>query len=327
MRFAREALVVVGLASFTVPAMADNEFFTRGNWQDPGIEFRIAMQPVHDEGLTGEFYLPKDATHRPALLALGACTQPSLRGMAQGMADHGYPTLALFYCGPGATRPDLRETPLEIFKTAIDWLAKQPSVDPDHIGIIGASAGSTAALLAAARDPRVKAVVAVVPGSVVWEAPVPDVPPASLYASGGIPLPFVRGPDGALPTDARLAQMRNELNNPPPGTIIPVENIQGAVLLISAEDDLSWPSSAMANRIVARLKENHFPLPYENDVYANAGHGFFAAHDPDDPWFVALYKRLMTPSAVPNMGGTTEGNMAAQRDSWPKTLAFLHKYL
>ena len=150
---------VTGLWLLTLPAQADNEFFQRGNWQDPAIEFRIDMQPLHENTLTGELYLPKGAVHRPALLALGACTQPSLRGMAQGMADHGYPTLALFYCGPGASRPDLRETPIEIFKAATDWLAQQPSVDAAHMGVIGASAGASAALLAAANDPRLKVVV------------------------------------------------------------------------------------------------------------------------------------------------------------------------
>ena len=320
-------LTVLWLSLMTLPARADNEFFQRGNWQDPAIEFRIDMQPLHENGLTGELYLPKGAVHRPALLALGACTQPTLRGMAQGMADHGYPTLALFYCGPGTSRPDLRETPIEIFEAATDWLAQQPSVDAAHMGVIGASAGSTAAFLAAANDPRLKVVVAIVPGSVVWEAPVPGVPAASMYAVGGIPLPFVHGPDGTLPKEVLLAKMRESLRNPPSGAIIPVEKIRGAVLLASGQEDRSWPSATMADLIATRLKDKGFTFPFENDVYPGAGHGFFAAHDSSDPWFVALYQRLMTPAAYPEMGGTTEGNAAAQRDSWPKVLSFLQKYL
>jgi hypothetical protein len=323
-------LILIAIAILLIAptgAMSDNEFFVRGNWQDPAIEFRIDMQPLHESGLTGELYLPKGAVHRPALLALGACTQPTLRGMAQGMADHGYPTLALFYCGPGASRPDLRETPIEIFKAATDWLAQQPSVDAAHMGVIGASAGSTAAFLAAANDPRLKVVVAIVPGSVVWEAPVPGVPAASMYAVGGAPLPFVHGPDGTLPKEVRLAKMRESLRNPPSGAVIPVEKIKGAVLLVSGQEDRSWPSAMMADQIAARLRDKRFTFPFENDVYPGAGHGFFAAHDPGDPWFTALYRRLMTPTAFPEMGGTTEGNAAAQRDSWPKTLSFLHAHM
>ena len=317
----------MGLWLIALPAQADNEFFQRGNWQDPGIETRITMQPVHVGDLVGELYLPPKANHLPALLALGACTQPSLRGMAQGMADHGYPTLALFYCGPGTSRPDLRETPLEIFKTAIDWLARQPSVDARHMGIIGASAGATAGLLAAVNDPRIKAVVAIVPGSVVWEAPVPGAPAASMYTVGGVPLPFVHGPDGTLPKEVLLAKMRESLRNPPSGAVIPVEKIKGAVLLVSGQEDRSWPSATMADQIATRLRDKGFTFPFENDVYPDAGHGFFAAHDSSDLWFTALYQRLMTPAAFPEMGGTTAGNLAAQKGSWPKTLSFLQKYL
>jgi dienelactone hydrolase len=320
------AVAVLAWIGLTLSAQADNENFIRGNWQDPGIEFRITMQPAHEGGLTGELYLPKDSGKRPALLALGACTKEFLRGMAQGMADHGYPTLALFYCGADTAQPDLRETPVEIFKAAIDWLAAQPSVDPDHIGIIGASAGATAALLAAANDPRIKAVVAVVPGNVVWQAPVDGVPPRSMYTLHGAPLPFLSG-DGSLPVGARIEQMRESAVHAVPGAIIPVEQIKGAILLLSGEEDWSWPSAFMADRIVARLKEKNFPRPYENYSYPDAGHGFFAAHDSSDPWFSALYARLMNPTAFPETGGTLEGNTAAQRDSWPKTLAFLRRYL
>ena len=46
---------------------------------------------------------------------------------------------------------------------AIDYLAGQPDVDARHIGILGLSMGSFVALLVAARDQRVKAVVAECP--------------------------------------------------------------------------------------------------------------------------------------------------------------------
>ena len=320
--------MVVAVWLMALPAQADNEFFQRGNWQDPGIETRITMQPVQVGDLAGELYLPPNANHLPALLALEACTKPALRGLAQGMADHGYATLALFYCGVDTSRPQLQEIPLEIFKTALDWLRAQPSVDPDRVGIIGASAGAAAGLLAAARDPRVKAVVAVVPGNVVWQAPIAGGEPKSMFSLGGKPLPFLPG-DISLPTEARLTFARNSLLSQGinPRAIIPVEKIRAPILLISGKDDLSWPSSLMAEQIVARLKESKFSHPYENLSYADAGHGFFAAHDSEDPWFAELYPRLMTSAIDKQLGGTTAGNSTAQKDSWPKTLSFLQKYL
>ena len=46
---------------------------------------------------------------------------------------------------------------------AIDYLAAQPDVDARHIGILGLSMGSVVALLVAARDQRVRTVVAECP--------------------------------------------------------------------------------------------------------------------------------------------------------------------
>lgn len=45
----------------------------------------------------------------------------------------------------------------------VDWLATQPGVDPERIGIMGESQGAQVGLLTAARNPKVKAVVAFVP--------------------------------------------------------------------------------------------------------------------------------------------------------------------
>ena len=47
---------------------------------------------------------------------------------------------------------------------AFDFLAKQKNVDPDHIGIIGASYGSSLALIYAADNPKVAAVALLSPG-------------------------------------------------------------------------------------------------------------------------------------------------------------------
>jgi hypothetical protein len=79
----------------------------------------------------------------------------------------------------------------------------------------------------------------------------------------------------------------------------------------------------MADKIMARLKAHHFRFRYEHLRYANAGHGLFAAHDPTDALFAEKFAK-----AVPGaLGGTREGDVAAQADSWPKALAFLNQAL
>ena len=52
---------------------------------------------------------------------------------------------------------------------------------------------------------------------------------------------------------------------------IPVENIRGAVLLLSGIQDEQWPATDMSDQIVGRLQAHHFFYPYEH-VKLEGGH-------------------------------------------------------
>ena len=54
--------------------------------------------------------------------------------------------------------------------------------------------------------------------------------------------------------------------------VIPVERINGPVLLISGRDDLTWPSTYMADQVVARLRQHGFRHRVTHLAYDNAGH-------------------------------------------------------
>ncbi|HET9426365.1 MAG TPA: acyl-CoA thioester hydrolase/BAAT C-terminal domain-containing protein [Gemmatimonadaceae bacterium] len=51
-----------------------------------------------------------------------------------------------------------------------------------------------------------------------------------------------------------------------------MERIRGAVLLISSTDDGQWPSTAMAEQIMARLRAHGFRCPYTHIANEGAGH-------------------------------------------------------
>lgn len=53
---------------------------------------------------------------------------------------------------------------------------------------------------------------------------------------------------------------------------IKVENINGPILLISAHEDVMWPSERMGNLIVNRLKDNDFKFTCHHEVYERASH-------------------------------------------------------
>lgn len=73
--------------------------------------------------------------------------------------------------------------------------------------------------------------------------------------------------------------------------------------------DTLWPSSAMADRVMPRLKHHQHPFPFEHLRYEDAGH--------------AITRPYVATEALPH-GGTPAGAAHANADSWPRVLAFLH---
>jgi hypothetical protein len=99
---------------------------------------------------------------------------------------------------------------------------------------------------------------------------------------------------------------------------IPVEKINGAVLLVSGTDDAMWPSSLMADQVIARLKESKHRFPFEHLKYENAGHAVQSVYMP---------MHLTIEAGGMALGGTIEANAKAQADSRPKVLRFLQDNL
>ena len=98
---------------------------------------------------------------------------------------------------------------------------------------------------------------------------------------------------------------------------IPVERINGPVLLISGGADQLWPSALMASRVMDRLKRRGHPFADRHLSYESAGHLIGKAYLPTGSTLVAG-GRLET-------GGTPEANARAQADSWPRVLEFLRE--
>ena len=102
-----------------------------------------------------------------------------------------------------------------------------------------------------------------------------------------------------------------------PNAVIPVERINGPVLLVSGEADGLWPAKTMADAIVARLRANNFRHRVENLSYPDGGH-----MTPTPP---ALGPT--TPASTAQMGGTVEGTDRARAAAWPAMLCFLRDSL
>ena len=82
-----------------------------------------------------------------------------MESIAQMLAEQGYVVLLPLMRGWGGGQTDCGLSQSADTKRMIEWLASQPGVDPDRIGVMGGSFGGQVALLTGALTPRVKAIV------------------------------------------------------------------------------------------------------------------------------------------------------------------------
>lgn len=223
--------------------------------------------------MTGDLYLPADlkkGDKRPAVVFCNG-TAGTKNGTPTQLAPHfleaGFVFLAFDYRGWGASdgkllpvgplpKPDEKgEVTVKVrvvrwqmdfadqtqdIRAAIGFLAGEPGVDPERIGIIGSSYGGGLVTWVAANDPRVKCVVAQVPGMGGGRGPAAERRMYELLtkqARGETePVPLETGkPTGAM---ARYAQMRY---NPAKGIgfspVEAAEKIKAPMLLVLAEKE------------------------------------------------------------------------------------------
>jgi dienelactone hydrolase len=211
---------------------------------------------------------------------------------------------------------------LEYFDPAIAFLRAQPSVDSASIALFGTSKGAEAALLVAAQNASVRAVVAYAPSSVAWSC-ICSQSEHSSWSRGGAPVPYVPpGSDPTVPTVPGqplrpVVNYRYRLRDSSAAAraAIQVEHIRGPVMIIAGDADALWPSGDMARQLRARLA--HAPREPANAIliYPDAGHLIGKAYLPAGSTRVAG-GRIET-------GGTPLANSMAQADAWPRVLMFL----
>ncbi|MEP7284479.1 MAG: alpha/beta fold hydrolase [Chloroflexota bacterium] len=116
--------------------------------------------------IQGTFYSVSGSEKAPAVLLLHQLggTRVQWEPLIMPLAQKGYNILAVDMRGHGLTGGDRNWTLAESDAHALmDWLRKQPSVDPDHVVVIGASIGANLALRVCATDDACHATIALSP--------------------------------------------------------------------------------------------------------------------------------------------------------------------
>jgi nucleolar protein 56 len=276
-----------------------------------------------EDGLVGRLVLPEGGAHgAPVLLLHGSDgTLDATARVAAELASKGHIALALHYFGGPGLPSDLVEVPLEYVERGIEFLVERSG--SGRIAVIGVSKGGELALLVASRSARVGAVVAILPSSHVWQGVSRSGRPPlkSSWTERGKPIPFARyrrpGPGFLVRLVLRRPLTMRALYAPPDDeseAVIPVERIQGPILLVSATSDRLWPSTTFCELVEDRLKERGFGYECRHLRCEGAGHGVGLL---DSDSSSTVHQRPSSSIRL-DLGGSPQADSECRQTIWPE---------
>ncbi len=295
----------------------------------------VTRREIRDDGLTATLFTPATPGPHPVVMVLNGSGGGVNEPRAALYASRGYAALAVGYFKCEGRSDFISDTPLEYFETALQWIHRELQPQDGFVALSGQSRGGELVLLLGSLFPDlVKAVIGYVPGAVVHCAQNACDPatgrdgPAWIFR--GKPLvnvwdhnrtaswdPWDNGPEPRRHTAAILTALQD------PEAIerarIRVERIDGPVLLLSATDDGSWPSSLYGKMVKDHLAACEHPFPVEHHDWEGGGHAILFPYVPTTQLVYAhpVSKRLST------SGGTPAINAQADEQSWAAVQAFL----
>jgi pimeloyl-ACP methyl ester carboxylesterase len=243
--------------------------------------------PLSDQGkVQTQLYLPASArasNPAPLLVVFGgseggmSMTDGRREQQRQQYLDAGYALLVVGYFALPGTPAGLDRIELTSIVETIQNTAKNPLLNPEKLAVLGVSKGAELALLLASRMPQISTVISVVGSDAVFaspewystssswawqQQPVTFVPLSLKAAVAMMQGDYRRGYELAMHNDDWYQQAK-----------IPVEQMQADVLFISGTADELWPSSEMADRMMARLQQHHYAFRSKHLKIQGAGHG------------------------------------------------------
>jgi len=290
---------------------------------------RIKPKSINENGFQANYFVKENTNSKAAVILIGGGQWGDY--WAQQFAIKGMVGLSIPYTGKEGLPRLPEEIELEYFEKSINWLIKQPEVDPNKIVVMGASRNAELALIIASTFPEsIKGVAAYAPSSVSWSNTVlpynsNELKPSWKYK--GIDIPYVPM-NKIIGNESTKIKMVEYWENGLAKTdfitqaAIKVEKINGPIILFSGNDDKVWPSSKMADMIEKRLEDNSFKHSFQNIKYDNAGH--LISNNPDD---VSSYRtgriNIDGKDYEYEFGGNDDGDLKAKQDAKMKLMEFI----
>ena len=295
----------------------------------------VTRREVRALGLVGTLFEPAGEGPHPAVVVLNGSGGGINEPRAALYASHGYTALALAYFKAPGLSDYISNTRLEYFESALAWVHRELQPAQGFVALSGQSRGGELALLLGSLLPdSISAVVAYVPGAVVHCAQNACDPalgregPAWLHH--GQPLmdvwqgnrtatwaPWDHGPEPRRHAHAILTALDDA--DAVARARIRVEKMGGPVLLLSASDDGSWPSSRYGRMVAEQLAAVRHPHVVQHLDFEGAGHSIVFPHVPTTQLVYAhpVSGRLST------TGGAPAPNAQADEASWLAVRRFL----
>lgn len=292
---------------------------------------------VREQGLVGTLFVPATPGPHPAVMILNGSGGGINEPRAALYASHGYLAFALAYFKAPGLSPYISNTSLEYFKKGLDWLRQTYKPLNDFVALNGQSRGGELVLLLASIYPKdVSAVVAYVPGAVVHSGQNAADPAVGregpAWLLNGEPIthvwannktatwaPFDEGPAPHRHDRAILTALQD------PEAVararIRVERIQAPIILLSATDDGSWPSSLYSKMVVDWLEQHDFAYEVEWIDTPEAGHSIVFPYIPTTQ---LIYAHPVS-GRVSTSGGRPDANAQSDERSWNAIKEFLHR--
>ncbi len=220
-------------------------------------------------------YLGK-GRNQPLVVGLGgseggnAWASDYWRKIRDQFIEKGYAFLAIGYFGCENTPKLLDKIAIDDIHYAICEAAKNKEVNSSKVAVIGGSRGADLALLLGSYYKDISCVVGMSSSHAIFPGHTREFS-SSCWTYQGKELPYVPVNEAAIPFlmkrdlrgafEAMLKDSAAERK-----AIIPVEKINGPLLLLSATRDEIIPAVTMAEKIMARLKENQFSFAHQHIV-------------------------------------------------------------
>ena len=225
--------------------------------------FSLFLRPRNHGHVDVKLFLA-DADNQPLIVAFGGSeggntfASHRLKEERDKFLARGYAFLAVGYFRTETTPASMDRISLDaIHDSIVSLINRHPEINKNKVVLYGGSRGGELALNLASRYQDFHAVIAIAPSNVSlptrfgwgatssWSFLDEEVP--YLSSERRVNGDFFSGLSSMLEDEEAVSR-----------AAIPVERINGPILLLSARSDEVWPSTLMCNMMVERLKSKGF---------------------------------------------------------------------